>query len=685
MRGAFLSALAAVALGFASPARADGSFNSSDDLLTRIWQASVTTADDDVSPPQNLDPRDCNISLPVVILDSPIRDRCPYIGDLAVTGMTLLVSGGDVQTLRAMIAWFASVQHPDGSIPDGPIFNHTDVLTDYNAYWVEALYDYTLYTGDLTLLHDVLPNLVALMNVLYPAHVDANGILVNWIDGEDYGYIKRAGTRVAYYAAQYVRALNMASTLAGWAGDSADAAAWHTRAQTSATAVGATFWDTGAGAFSDTTTAPAVHALDGNVFAILAGVATVPQQTSILAYIDHAMSRAQGDAVVDTPSWNNSNWHDDATQHIYPFIGYFDVLARYAAGADDSALDLIRREWGYMLANGPGTMWETIDAADGAPWGNGTESHGWSSGAAPALTGYVLGVLPTSPGFGTFTVTPHPSDVATAEGDVPTPHGAIHVFWQSVGGTPQLSVTAPSGTSWSNNPAGASAPVNTVEPSISGSAVQGSALAVSGGSWAGAGPPTLAYQWDRCSSAGWGCAPIAGASAATYTVQPDDLGGTLRVFMTGTNGSGSSSAVTTATVVPVPSSGGGGGGGAGSAPAPTPPVVAPSPPPPPVPAPVAVVSGALPAAPVTVSGPTLFRLAVTVVGKGRVLPGPGRFRRGTRITLTARPSSGWRFVRWSGKWCSGSRPHCIVTMSQGRKVEAVFSAKRKLQAPRTRR
>ena len=107
-----------------------------------------------------------------------MRDRCPYIGDLAVTGMTLLVSGGDVQTLRGMIQWFASVQNADGSIPDSPIFDHTDELVDYNAYWVEALYDYTLYAGDLTLLQAVLPNLVKLMNVLYPAHVDANGILV---------------------------------------------------------------------------------------------------------------------------------------------------------------------------------------------------------------------------------------------------------------------------------------------------------------------------------------------------------------------------------------------------------------------------------------------------------------------------------------------------------------------------
>ena len=248
---------------------------------------------------------------------------------------------------------------------------------------------------------------------------------------------------MAYYAAQYARALNLASALAGWAGDAADAAAWRARAVTSAAKVSTMFWDAGAGAFSDTTATPSVHPLDGNVFALLAGAATAPQQAASLAFLDTALAKADGDVEVDTPAWNSPTWPNDATSRIYPFIGYFDVLARYAAGADASALDLIRREWGSMVSNGPGTMWETVYIGSDGAFANGTTSHGWSSGAAPALSGYVLGVLPTTPGFATFTVTPHAGDVQAAEGNMPTPHGSIHIFWQSSGGTPQLSVTAP--------------------------------------------------------------------------------------------------------------------------------------------------------------------------------------------------------------------------------------------------
>ena len=73
--------------------------------------------------------------------------------------------------------------------------------------------------------------------------------------------------------------------------------------------------------------------------------------------------------------------------------------------------------------------------------------------AAPALTTEVLGVKPVSPGFAKFTVVPHPGDLQFAQGDVPTPHGTIHVSWRLVGGTPVVTVSAPRGAVWANNPA----------------------------------------------------------------------------------------------------------------------------------------------------------------------------------------------------------------------------------------
>jgi len=122
---------------------------------------------------------------------------------------------------------------------------------------------------------------------------------------------------------------------------------------------------------------------------------------------------------------------------------------------DNSAINLISREWGWMLTHGPAsTMWEDIGPFGGPPRGaDPSWDHGWSSGAAPALTSYVLGVRPTSPGFTTFVVDPHPgSSVSWASGTVPTPRGPIVVSWRKLKGRLSITVNAPGGERWTNRP-----------------------------------------------------------------------------------------------------------------------------------------------------------------------------------------------------------------------------------------
>ena len=135
---------------------------------------------------------------------------------------------------------------------------------------------------------------------------------------------------------------------------------------------------------------------------------------------------------------------------------YFLIKYLMEANRNDLIYEVTNRKdypgWGYMLANGPRTtMWETIAPFGGGPLG-GSWDHGWSSGAAPALTSYVLGVQPTSPGYATFTVTPHPTDLSYARGTVPTPHGDITVSWTYARGKLSLSVDAPAGERWTNPP-----------------------------------------------------------------------------------------------------------------------------------------------------------------------------------------------------------------------------------------
>jgi hypothetical protein len=427
-----------------------GSFESSDRLLNRIWASSVGTATSMLAPgglQKDALGRNCKISLRVVVLDGWIRDRCPYVGDEHVIALTFDASRPRFDVQRDMLAWFARAQQPDGAIPASPIFGGTLVLFDYNAYWIQSLYAYALHSGDLAFVRRVWPNLRRLMR-WYSAHTLADGLLENDLGSRDYAFIERRGKVVAYYNAQYVLALQEAVKLAKWTKAAADASRWSQRESAARDAFTAAFWDRGAGAFRDTTEDSTTHPQDGNAFAILAGLATPAQARSALLHLTSWNARFYGNTFSDSTVWDGHSWGSDADQRVYPFISYFEVTARFEQGMDESALELIRREWGYMLTHGPkSTMWETIGPRGGPPvdrvpsW-----DAGWSSGAAPALSEYVLGVKPLSPGFATFSLAPHAGDLEWARGDVPTPHGPIHVAWKRDKGRLVIQVRAPPGT-----------------------------------------------------------------------------------------------------------------------------------------------------------------------------------------------------------------------------------------------
>ncbi len=74
-------------------------------------------------------------------------------------------------------------------------------------------------------------------------------------------------------------------------------------------------------------------------------------------------------------------------------------------------------------------------------------AHGWGGGPVPALSGYVLGIRPTAPGYRHWLVAPQPGDLRFAQGQAPTPHGPLASRWRREGGSFKLTVVAPKGTS----------------------------------------------------------------------------------------------------------------------------------------------------------------------------------------------------------------------------------------------
>ncbi len=95
----------------------------------------------------------------------------------------------------------------------------------------------------------------------------------------------------------------------------------------------------------------------------------------------------------------------------------------------------------------------------------------------------------------------------------------------------------------------AAKPVNTTEPSISGSAVVGSVLKANRGAWAGDDPITYSFVWLRCNDKGDNCSEIQGANDPQYEIRDSDTGRTIRVRVIARNDRGSTSAISNPTGV----------------------------------------------------------------------------------------------------------------------------------------
>jgi YD repeat-containing protein len=83
------------------------------------------------------------------------------------------------------------------------------------------------------------------------------------------------------------------------------------------------------------------------------------------------------------------------------------------------------------------------------------------------------------------------------------------------------------------------APTNTEAPKLSGSAVVGTMMGVTNGTWSNS-PVAYGYQWKDCNAEGKECTPIPGATNSQYAPTLSDAGHTLVAAVSAGNGGGAS-------------------------------------------------------------------------------------------------------------------------------------------------
>ncbi|KAI0776672.1 Six-hairpin glycosidase [Trametes elegans] len=425
-------------------------------FLTKLWYAGAYTVQ------TNTVPLDTGRQVPFVkspgwqnnatlgvagpiIVDGAKRDRAVWPGDMGIAVPTQFVSTNDlIPTRNALSTMFAAIDPVTGALPEsGPPLSQLGSDT-YHAWTLIGTHNYYLYTGDADWLQTIWVNYTKAVAFL-EGKVDSSG-LMNVTGLRDWARLGGGGHNSEGNALLY-QVLVTASDLATHSNAMELASAWSANATALKQRFNDVFWLPSAGLYRDNATTT-LCPQDANSMAVLFNLTTSSEQ---------ANSVSEG----LTKNWNELGpVAPELPDTISPFISGLELQAHFASGNDARAMDLLRREWGYMLYTNlsvESTLLEGFTANGSLSYRSyrgynydpsyTSHAHGWSSGPTSALTYYVLGLTVISPQGRTWSVVPHTSGLTSAEGGFTTPLGWYGVKWTLEKHALAINIDVPEGTS----------------------------------------------------------------------------------------------------------------------------------------------------------------------------------------------------------------------------------------------
>ncbi|KAJ8522266.1 hypothetical protein ONZ45_g1136 [Pleurotus djamor] len=387
-----------------------------EDFLTKVWYAGAYTIQTNTVPLNTgrkvpFAPAGTwfnNASLGVagpIIVDGAKRDRAVWPGDMGIAVPSQFVSTNDlIPTRNALSTMFAAINPSTGALPEsGPPLSQQGSDT-YHAWtligtcdveWLESIW--SNYTKAVAFLEGKVDRKVGLMNVTG---------LRDWarLGG---GGINSAGNALLY------RVLVTASELASHLKDTALSSAFAKNASDIKSKFNEVFWLPSVAMYRDNQTTT-LCPQDANSFAVV---------FNLTDSVDKAVSISEG----LQKNWNSLGSIAPELPHtISPFIGGFELQAHFIAGNDDLAMDLLRREWGYMLYTDLSVQSTLLEGYNS----DGSIGQVVSLCPTSALTFFVLGLSVTSPQGATWTFAPHLSGLDSVQGQFETPLGTFSARWE---------------------------------------------------------------------------------------------------------------------------------------------------------------------------------------------------------------------------------------------------------------
>ncbi|EIM84461.1 glycoside hydrolase family 78 protein [Stereum hirsutum FP-91666 SS1] len=414
------------------------------DFLSKVWYAGAYTVQTNTVPldtgrmiPMVASPGWANnatlgVAGPIIV-DGAKRDRAVWPGDMGIAVPTQFVSTNDLlPTKNALSTMFAAQDPSTGALPEsGPPLSQTGSDT-YHMWTLIGAHNYYTYSGDLDWLQTIWTNYTKAVAFL-EGKVDSSG-LMNITGLRDWARKGGGGHNAEGNALLYKTLVNSAD-LAKTLNSSDLASSWSSNATALKSTFNSVFWVDSLGMYRDnssTTLCPQ----DANSMAILYNLTTSPEQASM---VSEGLEKNWVEIGAVAP---------ELPDNVSPFISGLELSAHFVAGNASRAMDLLHREWGFMLYTNTSVQSTLLEGFTS----NGSllyrsyqgynydpsyisHSHGWSSGPTSALTFYVLGLTVTAPQGSTWSIAPQLSGLDAAEGGFETPLGWFGVQWNVTGGS----------------------------------------------------------------------------------------------------------------------------------------------------------------------------------------------------------------------------------------------------------
>ena len=318
----------------------------------------------------------------------------------------------------------------ESQLPDGMIGAHypstiTQVIPNFTLFWVLAVRDYLLYTGDKAGISSLMGAVDKALEGFENLKTDGGLIgptqywpFVDWVTGWRRGNAPGSETEPCTVTClMYAASLRAAAEIYASFGRKLRAEEYEMRACEIIEAVNKYCYDEETGLYFDS---PNCH--------------SYAQHTTVWAILSGAVIGKEAGKLVDRTFNSDKEVAECTFSMNYYLFRALEAADRYNYASKvfegwETMLDLHCTTW----CEKPGDVR--------------SECHAWSSAPSHELSAMALGVYPSSQGYKTLRIKPMVKDfdMDWARGSVPTPYGSVDVAWENKNGCLTLEVGLPDG------------------------------------------------------------------------------------------------------------------------------------------------------------------------------------------------------------------------------------------------